>query len=268
MSGPSWVPAGVDVEVPSAARLYDYYLGGNYNFPADRQLARRIYEVFPQMPHLARVNRAFLRRSVRYLASCGIRQFVDLGCGLPTAGPVHEVARDIEPDSRVVYVDNEPVAVAHSRLLLREVEGTAVLQADLTDPAAVLDSPVTRELLDLEQPVAVLMVAVLHFVSDRQDPAGILQGYRRRLTSGGYLVLSHVSGDTLPDVEQAAELYRNSQNPAYLRTRGEIAGMLSGFELVEPGLVFVPEWRPEVPEEAEDAASCSFYGAVGRPLPS
>jgi SAM-dependent methyltransferase len=260
MPNSPWVPSGVDTKTPSAARLYDYYLGGTHNFAADRELAQRIYEVFPQMPYLARVNRDFLRRAVRYLSQQGIRQFVDIGCGLPTAGPVHEIA----PQARVVYADNEPVAVAHSEILLRDNERTTVLQADLGDPDGILDDDRTRSLLDFDQPVAILMVAVMHFISDERDPGGILRSYRHRLKPDDYLVFSHVSGDTLPNVEQAAKLYKNSQNPAYLRSYGEIASMLSSFTLVEPGLVFVPEWHPDNPEDAEGAADCSFYGAVGQ----
>jgi SAM-dependent methyltransferase len=259
-----WIPAHIDTETPSAARLYDYYLGGGHHFEADRQLARRIYDVFPEMPYLARMNRAFLRRATEFCARQGITQFLDIGCGLPTSGAVHEIAQAINPDVRVVYADNEPVAVAHSALILEGNDRTAIIRADLRDPAAVLEHPDTRRLLDLSQPIALLVVAVMHFVPDTDDPAGVLASYREVMAPGSYLGFSHVSGDTLENVAKAAELYRNSQNPAYLRTKAEIAAILTGFDLVEPGLVFVPEWRPSSPQDAVDAQRCSFYGAVGR----
>lgn len=259
-----WIPDEVDLTTPSAARLYDYYLGGAYNFESDRALAKRIYQVFPEMPYLARVNRAFLRRATEFCAHQGIRQFLDIGCGLPTSGAVHEVAQAIDPGAHVVYADNEPVAVAHSELILEGNENATVIRADLRDPDAVLNDPRTRRLLDLGEPIALLVVAVVHFVPDSDNPARVLARYRELLAPGSFLAFSHVSGDTLPNVAKAAELYRNSQNPAYLRTKAEIAAILAGFELVEPGLVFVPEWRPHAPEDAVDAGRCSFYGAVGR----
>jgi S-adenosyl methyltransferase len=259
-----WIPAEVDTETPSAARLYDYYLGGGYHFESDRQLAQQIYQVFPEMPHLARVNRAFLRRATEFCARQGITQFLDIGCGLPTTGAVHETAQAINPDAKVVYVDNEPVAVAHSELILENNPNATVLQADLRDPDTILNHPETLRMLDLSKPIALLVVAVVHFVPDSDNPAGLLAHYRDALPDQSYLAFSHVSGDTLENVAKAAELYRSSQNPAYLRSKVEISAMLDGFDLVEPGLVFVPEWRPSSPEDAEDAQRCSFYGAVGQ----
>jgi SAM-dependent methyltransferase len=259
-----WVPAEIDTETPSAARLYDYYLGGGHHFEADRKLAQLVLQVVPETPSMARANRAFLRRATEFCAGQGITQFLDIGCGLPASGAVHEVARALNPDSRVVYVDNEPVAVAHGELMLENVDGAGIVQADLRDPRGVLDNPVTRGLLDLTRPVALLMVAVMHFVSDDDDPAGLLERYRAALPPGSFLAFSHVSGDTLPDVTRAIDLYQNSQNPVYLRSHAEIAAMLTGFDLVEPGLVFLPAWRPCSPADAEDARRCSFYGAVGR----
>lgn len=256
--------AELDVTVPSAARLYDFYLGGHHNFAADRRLARRVYEVIPEAPYIARMNREFLRRAVRYLTERGFRQFIDIGCGLPTVGPVHDIAQSIAPDSRVVYVDNEPVAVAHSKILLRENDRTAVLRADLTDPEAILDSETVRKMIDFDEPVAVLMVAVFHFVGDDHEPMGVLDRYRNRLKAGDHLVFSHASGDTSPHWRRAMDLYENTHNPLYLRSYQEIVKMLSGYSLVDPGLVRVPAWRPERPEDAKDASACPFYGAVGR----
>lgn len=253
----------LDVTLPSAARLYDYYLGGHHNFAADRRLARRIYEIVPDTPYIARANREFLRRAVRYLAQQGFRQFIDIGCGLPTVGPVHGIAQSIAPDSRVVYVDNEPVAVAHSKILLRDNDRAVVLRADLMDPDAILDNESTRNLVDFDQPVAVLMVAVFHFVSDDDDPMDLLDRYRRRLKPGDHLVFSHATGEASSDFRRAAQLYEYTRNPLFLRSYGEIGKMLSGFSLVDPGIVWVPEWRPEYPEDAEDSAASCFYGAVG-----
>jgi hypothetical protein len=260
-----WIPAEVDTETPSAARLYDYYLGGGYHFDADRKLAQRIYEVLPETPYMARMNRAFLRRATEFCTRHGIRQFLDLGCGLPTTGAVHEIAQAIDPTASVMYVDNEPVAVAHSELILERNDNTAVLHADLRDPEYVLNHPITRTMLDFSQPIALLTVAVLHFVSDTDDPARIIGRYRDEMAPGSYFVMSHGTGDTLGEQGRSVvELYRNSQNPGYLRTKAEVAAMLAGFDLVEPGLVFVPAWRPNSPEDAEDAERSSFYGAVGR----
>lgn len=264
MGSTDWIPAEVDTETPSAARLYDYYLGGGYHFEVDRKLAQRIYEVLPETPHMARMNRAFLRRATEFCARQGIRQFLDLGCGLPTTGAVHEIAQAIDPAVRVMYVDNEPVAVAHSELILEHNDNTAVLHADLRDPDRVLNHPETRGLLDLSQPVALLMVAVLHFVPDADDPAGIIRRYREAMAPGSHFVLSHGTGDTMfAQGQSVVELYRDSQTPGYPRTKAEVAAMLDGFDLVAPGLVFVPRWRPNSPEDAEHAERSSFYGAVG-----
>ena len=264
MGSTDWIPAEVDTDRPSAARLYDYYLGGGHHFAADRELAQRIYQVVPETPYMARMNRAFLRRATEFCARQGIRQFLDLGCGLPTTGAVHEIAQAIDPAARVMYVDDEPVAVAHSELILEHHDNTAVLHADLRNPDHVLNHPRTRRLLDLSQPIALLTVAVLHFVSDADDPAGIIRRYREAMAPGSYFVLSHGTGDTLfAEGQSVVELYRDSQNPGYLRTKAEVAALLDGFDLVEPGLVFVPRWRPASPEDAEDAERSSFYGAVG-----
>lgn len=255
----------VDFETPPTAQLYDYYLGGRHNFASDRELAHRIYEVLPETPALARENRAFLRRAVRHLLQLGVRQFVDIGCGMPIVGAVHEIALEREPACRVIYVDSEPITVSHGSYLLRDEPRAAVFQGDLRTPDGILHDDRTRNLLNLDQPIAVLMVAVLHFVGDDEHPARLLRDYHQLLRAQDYLVVSHVSDDTLPEVASAAELYRNSRNPAHLRSHAEIRGLLSDYTLHEPGLVFLPEWHPEHPADAEDAASCSFYGALAQP---
>jgi hypothetical protein len=172
MHRPSWVPAEVDLSRPSAARVYDYYLGGSHNLEVDRRMAREAISLWPDLPAIMQSNRAFLRRSVRYLAGQGITQFLDIGSGIPTVGNVHEAAQQADPRARVVYVDSDPVAVAHSRAILAGDEHTAVVHADLREPETFLEDPTARATLDLDQPIAVLMVAVLHFVSDEDDPFG------------------------------------------------------------------------------------------------
>ncbi|MCP2166421.1 SAM-dependent methyltransferase [Goodfellowiella coeruleoviolacea] len=264
---PVWAPATVDLNTPSAARLYDYYLGGNYNFAVDRQLANRIYQALPEMPYLARVNRSFLGRAVRFCVSQGVRQFLDIGCGLPTLGSVHEIAQRVDPRCRVAYVDNEPVAVAHGELLLAGNPNAGIALADVRDVHGVLNSKTVTRLLDFNEPVAVLMVALLHFIPDADRPVEMIARYREAMAPGSYLVLSHVSDDELPGVSHAAEFYKNSQNPVTLRGRAQVERLMGGFELVDPGLVFCPDWRPDTPEDTDEAAAhppCSFYAGVGR----
>jgi O-methyltransferase involved in polyketide biosynthesis len=265
MTDVHWVPPDIDPEIPSAARLYDYYLGGGYNFAADRELANQILQVLPDCLHMARVNRAFLRRAVLFCVKAGIRQFIDIGCGLPTVGPVHVIAQQVDPECRVLYVDNEPVAVAHSELLLDGDDRVGVLNADLRNPDAIVNAELTKELIDFSQPVAILMVAVLHFIADAEDPAGAIGAFRDLMAPGSYFAFSHVTADTVdPSVAaRTVELYKSSQNPIYPRSYAEIAAMLTKFELIEPGLVLVPMWRPDTPQDAEDAGRSSFYGAVG-----
>jgi hypothetical protein len=257
----------VDLTRPSAARVYDCYLGGSTNFAIDRELARRTMRWVPAGV-FARMNRGFLRRAVLHLAEAGIRQFLDLGSGIPTMGNVHEVAHSVAPDARIVYVDNEPVAVAHSTLILENEPRVGVVQADLRDPESVLTHPNTAGLLDFRQPVAVLMFAVLHFVSDDDDPAGIVAAYRDALCSGSYLALSHGTDDDHPDeLQHVVELYKHSQNPAYLRGHDEISALFAGVDLIEPGLVLTPLWRPEPdssPDVMEDPRRSLCYAGVAR----
>jgi hypothetical protein len=263
---PDWAPKDVDVETASAARLYDFFLGGSCNFEVDRELGRQVAAVAPGVFDFTRLNRAFLRRAVRYLGEQGIDQFLDIGSGIPTAGNVHEIAQSANPDARVVYVDNEPVAVAHSELLLEDTPNTAVIKADLRDPDSVLRHETTRRLLDFRRPIGLLTVAVYHFIPDSDRPAELAAAYRDALPSGSYLALSHGTEDSLGEqIRQIMALYKNSQNPVTTRTRAEVAALFDGFELVEPGLVFTPLWRPESPEDVgENPEESSVYAAVGR----
>lgn len=267
---PLWAPDEVDTDTPSAARMYDYYLGGSHNFAADRALAEEAIRVWPDTRQLARANRAFLRRAVTALVADGVDQFLDLGAGIPTVGAVHEVAGAIDPNCRVVYVDADLVAVTHAAALLDGDPRTAVVHADLRDPAAVLAHPALTGLLDLSRPVAVLMVAVLPFVAEADDPRGIVAGYRDATASGSYLVVSHGTDEYRPAAaHRAANVYRRAANPVTLRDRAALSALLDGYRLLEPGLVDLIHWRPEAdglqPDPlGGDVARYSMLGAVGR----
>jgi SAM-dependent methyltransferase len=247
------VPKSIDLTRPSAARVYDYYLGGAHNFAVDRAMAKRAIEMWPELPLIMQANRAFLRRAVRYCVAAGIRQFLDLGSGIPTSGNVHEVATADAPDARVVYVDDDPVAAAHSRFLLGEDPRCAVVQADLREPDLVLNSPEVRSLLDLSQPVAVMMVAVLHFIPDSDDPARVIAAYRDVLAPGSALVLSHATnGGRSERAAEHSRLYQSTATPMSMRSRAQVTGLLDGFEIIDPGVVFLPLWRPESPEDVDE----------------
>ncbi len=245
-----WVPTGVDAHRPNIARVYDYLLGGAHNFAIDRELAEKGLALLPNLRDAARFNRAFLGRAVRFCLDRGVRQFLDLGSGVPTVGNVHEVAQRIVPEARVVYVDNEPVAVAHSEMMLAGNDRAGVVGADVRDPDEVLGHSVTRELLDFDKPVGVLMVALLHSIVDADDPAGLVARFRDAVPAGSWLVLSHGTADRGSDrLRQYRELYQDSPTPVVHRTHAEVEALFAGWELVEPGVVFTPEWRPEADDE-------------------
>jgi SAM-dependent methyltransferase len=266
MTRPDWAPETIDIERPSVARMYDYYLGGSHNFAVDRATAQQMIAAVPDAPLMAQANRAFLRRAVRFLAGAGIRQFLDIGSGIPTVGNVHEIAQEVAPDARVVYVDVDPVAVAHSRHILAGNELTAVVQEDLRRPARILAHPHVRSLIDFDEPVALMIVAVLHFVPDSDDPAGIIKTLRDSLAPGSYLVVSQASDDGRPAEERqdAEDVYRRTDNPLCVRNRAEVTSFFDGFTLLEPGVVWVPQWRPDSAESAEEAHRAVFLGGVGR----
>jgi hypothetical protein len=262
---PGWVPPGIDTSKANIARVYDYWLGGSHNFRADQDAARALITVEPNTRAIMRANRAFLGRAVRFLArEAGIRQFLDIGSGIPTEQNVHEVARDAAPGSRVVYVDNDEVAVAHSRLLLQADPDATIVQADLREPAKILADPDTQLLIDFTQPVAVLLVAVLHFVPDSARPAEIMATLRDALVPGSYLVICHSCRDANPGMASPAEAAYRSRVAGQLciRTREEIAGLFDGFDLVEPGLVWLPEWRPDSPSDVPENPQ-QYWGLVG-----
>ncbi|KAA5835271.1 hypothetical protein F1721_09250 [Saccharopolyspora hirsuta] len=241
--------------------MYDYYLGGAANFAVDREAAEKALAITPEIGRFARMNRWFLGRVVRYLCERGIDQFLDLGSGVPTVGNVHEIAQQHAPDARVAYVDHEPVAVAHARALLVDQPHVSVTQADIRHPAEVLSAPGVSGLLDFSRPVAVLAVAILHFVPDSDDPAGILRTYREACAPGSYLALSHAATITMTESEahRGQNVYRSTTTPLVLRDRAGIAALLDGCELVEPGLTPINHW----PEPTEEAPA-NGYGAVGR----
>ena len=266
---PAWAPDEVDIETPAAARMYDYYLGGSHNFAADRELAEQAIRAWPDVQHLVRANRAFLRRSVSYLAR-GVNQFLDLGSGVPTVGNVHEVALAANPHARIAYVDSDPVAVAHSRTILADVPAAGVVHADLRDAQTVLAAVEAAGLLDLRLPVAVLMFAVLPFVPDEDDPAGIVAAYRDATIPGSYLALSHGTDDYRPeDARAVSDVYTRASHTMTLRSRAQIAAILDGYELVEPGLADMIHWRPDpdggLPDPLDgDVTRYSMLAAVGR----
>jgi SAM-dependent methyltransferase len=254
---------------PNVARMYDYYLGGYHNFAIDRQAAEAVLAAYPDFALAMRANRAFLRRAVRYLAAQGIDQFLDLGSGIPTVGNVHEVAQQANPAARVVYVDLDPVAVAHSEAILAGDPATVVLQGDVRQPEAILANPTTRQLLDFRQPIAVLMLTVLHFLTDDAEALQAVRTLRDALAPGSYLVISHGTPDhdTRREVkERVIGLYRATNTPAKPRRAAEVLRFFAGFELVPPGLVYTPQWRPESTADPlhDQPAASATYAAVGR----
>jgi hypothetical protein len=249
--------------------MYDYFLGGKNHFAADRAMAETVLATVPTTRITARENRAFLGRAVRYLvAEAGIRQFLDIGTGLPTANNVHQVAQAIQPSVRVVYADNDPLVLAHARTLLASSpEGsTAYIQADLRDPQAILSSPVVREVLDLSQPVALMVVAVLHFIHDEFQPAAALTTLLDALPSGSYLAASHATGEHLPaEAAATTRAYRAAGVPLQLRDSDEFARLaFRDLKLVPPGVVLVSEWRPTATGPRPTSAEVNCYGGVAR----
>jgi hypothetical protein len=269
-SGEGEAPAPViDISRPHPARIYDYGLGGKNHFAADREVAEKILASTPTARTAARENRAFLRRAVRFLAGeAGIVQFLDIGTGLPTTGNVHEVAQQVAPQARIVYVDNDPLVLAHARALLTSSpQGrTAYIQADLRDPAAILDSPVTREVLDFTRPVALMLVAILHFIPDGDDPAGIIAALVDALPPGSFLAASH--GTTEHDRAAGAATqhsYRTAGIPVQWRDQDVFARLaFTGLELVPPGVTPVADWRPERTGPRPGPAEVRVYGGVAR----
>lgn len=241
------VPDGVDVTRPSIARIYDYLLDGKDNFAVDRAAAEHLMQSRLDPKRLSLANRGFLRRAVRFLAQQGISQYLDLGSGLPTSPSVHEVARDFSPGARVVYVDHDPIVVAHNDALLATRDGVITIREDVRDPDAVLANDELAGCLDFSKPVAVLLLGVLHFISEAEDAPGIIARFRERMAPGSYLMMSVGTSDGAdPEMlAEATDTYAGARMPFTLRSRAQILDLFEGFDLVEPGLVSLPEWRPE-----------------------
>jgi len=257
---------GIDFDKPNAARVYDYLIGGKLNYAIDREFAERILQVRPEARELALLNRRWLRRAVRFGAEQGIRQFLDIGSGMPTVSHVHEIVQSIDPQARVVYVDNEPIAVAHSEIVLQDNDNAEMVQADAEVPAGVLEHPTTERLLDFGKPVMVIMAAFVHFIPDERNPAGLIAAYRDALAPGSYLALSSGTFEGQGDeVRRAAEMYQKSGTDVVARSKEELRALVDGFEIVPPGIVFTPEWRPDDPADVgEHPEQASQLALVAR----
>jgi O-methyltransferase involved in polyketide biosynthesis len=255
----------------TAARMYDYFLGGVHNFPADQEAAKKVIAQFPLIPAIARANRAFMGRAVRHLAASGVRQFLDVGSGIPTEGNVHEIAQEIAPDSRVVYVDIDPVAVAEGLDILDGNPRATAVRADLRAPQAILDHLEVRRLLDFDQPIALLLAAVLHFVPEDEQAYDVVAQLVAAVAPGSYLVVSHAATESFPassERSQAAAVYkRQTATPGASRTRSETERFFTGLELMDPGVVWLHEWRPDGDEPAEFAGQpqrSGVWAGLGR----
>ncbi|NUS63908.1 MAG: hypothetical protein HOQ46_09685 [Saccharothrix sp.] len=264
-----WIPRSVDISVPSMARTYDYLLGGAHNFAVDRELAAQVERIMPDARSAARVNRAFLGRAVRHMIGQGVTQFLDIGSGIPTVANVHEVAQAVDPECRVVYVDKDPIAVAHSELMLAADDRAAVVHADMREPRAILDHPETRRLLDFDQPIGLLVLMMLHWVPDEADPWALMTTYRDALAPGSHLAITHVTADhqdeSLTDV---TDLIKDSRSADQLteRPHDRVLALFGDFELIEPGLVGCAAWRPGGPGDISDTPEMNMviYGGVAR----
>lgn len=269
MQDMGWVPPQVDVDKPSPARVYDYLLGGSHNFAVDRDLAEQALAVMPDMRRYAWLNRAFLHRAVRYLCGVGITQFIDVGSGIPTVGNVHDIAQEINPDARVAYVDIDPIAVAHSQMLLTGNDRAVAIQADARQPDTILTHPDLQALIDLDQPAALLLVAVLHYIPDADDPYGLVSELMEPLAAGSHLVISHGTQENL-NPDGSAQIVGMSPQAMGLtpRTRHQITQFFTGLTLLDPGVVWLPLWHPDTPEDPDDIegdpTTSGSYAAVGR----
>jgi hypothetical protein len=273
MSEPEQMPPGVDATRPSPARMYDYYLGGSRNLPVDREFADRLIVAAPDLPDGVWANRAFHQRAATWLAAeIGIRQFIDLGSGLPTQSNTHDVVHKVAPEARIVYVDHDPMVAAYASELLADDGTTAVVTADLRDPSAVLAAPAIQTLIDLTQPVGLLMTAVLHFVADGSDPWGMVHSYVGASAPGSYLVLSHMTLDKMPPkaIQASQDIYSQATSSIHPRTREQVRRFFEGMDFVpaqpdgEPDLTFVGTWRADDPETADSDGSRGMLAGVAR----
>lgn len=266
-----WVPPGIDTLTPSGARTYDYLLGGGHNFPADRHAAEQAEKIMPGIQDVARLNRAFLGRVVRFMMDEGIRQFLDIGSGIPTVGNVHQVTERIDPECRVVYVDRDPVAVAHSEMMLADNDRAAIVHADFRDPERIFTSPEVRRLLNLDEPIGLLMVALLHWIPDESDLPALLADYRQRIPVGSYLAISHLTSDQQTEqIDTVVGMFNRAKgyDQATTRTYTEIEAMFTDLELLEPGLVGCALWRPGGPGDIADhpESNAQIYSGVAKKI--
>ncbi|MEU5836405.1 SAM-dependent methyltransferase [Streptomyces diacarni] len=257
------------VDKPHSARMYDYLLGGKTHYPADREAAVKATEGWPGLPTAARANRAFLHRAVRYLVrQAGVRQFLDIGTGIPTSPNLHEVAQAEDPSARVVYADNDPIVLAHARALLRGTgQGrTAYLDADLRQPRSLLEQPELAATLDLAEPVALTIIATVHFVPDHHDPFGAVATLMEALPSGSFLLLSHATPDFSPEeINKAVAAYHAGGIEAQVRTHRGILPFFDGLDLLDPGLVLITDWHPDTsPFGTPTDSDVSFYGGLAK----
>ena len=267
MERPSWAPEEIATDRPNPARMYDALLGGSHNFAADREAMRQAVAMVPDLPKVALGNRAFLRRAVRFMMAEGIRQFLDIGAGIPTVGNTHEIAHAIDPQCRVVYVDIDPVAVTHANAMLKGNPAAIAVRGDLRHPEALLSDPQVREFLDFDQPIGVLLIAVLHMLSDAEDPRGVAATLRELVPAGSYVAISHLTTAHRPDdaARLGAHAVQRSRVPIFFRSYDEIAGFFDGLTVVEPGLVGLAQWRPESPDDVLEPPERSLgLAGVGR----
>ncbi|MCF6525136.1 SAM-dependent methyltransferase [Streptomyces sp. JJ36] len=267
MSDAGFTPEQIDTSKAHPARMYDYYLGGRDNYEVDRAAADRVLKLAPEIRVSARGNRAFLRRAVRAVVDRGIRQIVDVGTGIPTSPNTHEVAHAAAPGVRVAYVDNDPIVSTYAGAKLTHEGDAGFVLADVREPKAITDHPVTRDLIDFREPVALLLVAVLHFLRDEEDPAGVVAELAGRLAPGSCLVLSHITDDFRTGgttLAEATAVYDDATASLNLRTRAEVLRFFDGFDLLEPGLVQLPLWRPDGPVPSpEELRQYVGYAGVG-----
>ena len=261
-------PPGIDITKPNIARVYDFMVGGKDHFAIDRMAAGRAMEIMPDAQEAGHACRAFLRRAVRYLAAeAGIRQFLDIGSGLPTATNVHQVAHEVDPSARVVYVDNDPMVLAHGRALLADERTTTVIQSDVRSPGEILGHPVVRDYLDFSKPVGLLLLSILHHLHDGEDPGGIAATLRDALPSGSHLAIIHFwdPADEHPEtslkVKDAERVFNETLGTGRWRRRADVQTYFGDFAMVEPGLVPLAEWRPDAEAAAEQKDS--YYTMIG-----
>jgi hypothetical protein len=246
-----WAAADAAMQQYNAARYYDYLLGGYHNFAVDRKVGEFVIQACPDVRLGALANRAFLRRAVKFISGQGVDQFLDLGSGIPTSGNVHEVAEKLNPAARVVYVDLDPIAVTHSQSILKDDPNAAIIQEDVQSLEKILDHPTFTGLIDLKRPLGVLMLSILHFIKNEEKLAGMLEVLRQRLVPGSYMAISHYTDEGAPPetIAQLNRLVAGAGSLTVARTQAEITGFFDGYELIEPGVVYIPLWRPESPED-------------------